>query len=563
MGNKRIVIGLAVGIVVIGVLVFGFLGLTRNVGKTERAITTEDAQASLTNMVEKINPQTAPPVKASVEYTDEAQAAAEELPELSDDTITVEPTTTSYAEIWASPEKAGPGTDGWMREMADEFNKSGAQVNGQLVSVQLRSISSGLAVDYIATGKEMPAGYSPSNMQFVKLLSARGSKSDVIRERMVGNVAGIVLKKAAHKTIVDKYGSVDLKAITEAVANGELTMGYTDPFTSSTGLNFLVSCLLRYDHNNPLSETAVEGFKKFQANVPFVALTTVQMRDAAEHDKLDGFVLEWQLFQSDASLQADYEFTPFGYRHDNPLVACKDADEQDRAILEAFAQYCEENGTNLATKYGFNDKDDYVCELPELDGETLLKAQDLYKKNKDNDRPVMAVFVADVSGSMIGDPLAELQDSLINSMRYINDGNYVGLVSYSDDVTINVPIAEFDLNQQSLFKGAVEGLKAAGQTATYDGIIVAADMLQKASADMPGAKTMIFLLSDGDSNSGYVDLADMQNVIGGLRIPVYTIGYNANIDALQQISSVNEAASIDATTDDVTYQLKKLFNANM
>ena len=44
---------------------------------------------------------------------------------------------------------------------------------------------------------------------------------------------------------------------------------------------------------------------------------------------------------------------------------------------------------------------------------------------------------------------------------------------------------------------------------------------------------------------------------------VYTIGYNADLAALQSISAVNEAASIDASTDDVVYQLKNLFNANM
>ena len=35
------------------------------------------------------------------------------------------------------------------------------------------------------------------------------------------------------------------------------------------------------------------------------------------------------------------------------------------------------------------------------------------------------------------------------------------------------------------------------------------------------------------------------------------------MDALKKISSINEAASIDASTDDVVYQLKNLFNANM
>ena len=563
MEKRRIWVGLGIGLIIVSALVFGILFVTRNTGKTEKVITAEEAQSSLTDMVAQISPTTAEPIKASVEYTSDEDIAAEELPELSDDSIKVPATTDTYAEVWSSPEKAGTGTDGWMREMAEQFNKSGAQLDGKPVSIQLRSMSSGLAVDYIATGKESPAGYTPSNMLFVDLLTARGIKTEVVRERTVGNVAGILLKNDKHQEIIDKYGTVDLKAITEAVSAGELTMGYTNPFTSSTGLNFLISCLLRYDADNPLSDTATQGFKTFQTNVPFVALTTVQMRDAAERGKLDGFVLEWQLYQNDPTLSSDYVFTPFGYRHDNPLVACPTASADQKAILDLFAQYCDDNGGDLATRYGFNGKDSYVCELPETSGETLVKAQDLYKKNKDNNQPVMAVFVADVSGSMAGEPLAELQDSLVNSMRYINDGNYVGLVSYASDVTINVPIAEFDLNQQSLFMGAVQSLQAAGQTATNDGIIVAASMLQEAAKEVPGAKQMIFLLSDGDANADTINFSDMQSVISGLRIPVYTIGYNANISALQKISDINEAASIDATTADVTYQLKQLFNANM
>ena len=562
MNSKRIGAGLLVGIILIAGIVFGVLFMTRNAGKSERTISTEEAQADLDGLVRKIAPGTATPIKSSIEYTGDNDVA-DELPPLKDEELVVRATTDAYAEVWSSPEKAGQGTDGWMRQMAEEFNKSGAQVGGKPASVQLRSMSSGLAVDYIASGKASPAGYSPSTMLFVELLEARGSACQVVRERTVGNVAGILLKKDKQKQIVDKYGSVDLKAVTQAVADGSLTMGYTDPFTSSTGLNFLMSCLLRYDTNDPLSDAAVKGFKEFQANVPFVALTTVQMRDAAEHDKLDGFVLEWQLYQSDPALQANYEFTPFGYRHDNPLVACKSATDEQRQILEQFAQYCDQNGADLAGKCGFNGRDDYVCELPETSGKTLLSAQSLYKENKDTGRTVVAVFVADVSGSMSGAPLHELQASLINSMRYINDGNYVGLVSYADDVTINVPIAKFDLNQQAYFKGAVEGLSASGGTATNDGIIVAADLINKQLKEMPDAKPMIFLLSDGEANADTVDFADLKAVIGGLRIPVYTIGYNANIEALRQISGINEAASIDASTEDVTYQLKNLFNANM
>lgn len=562
MGKKRVVIGLVGGLVIISALVFGILFFMRNTGKTERTVKVEDAQQMMDNMMREIDPGTAEPIKSSVEYT-EQDTTAEELPELDTNEVTAPATTDTFAEIWSSPEKAGQGTDGWLREMAEQFNKAGYTVNGKPVSVQIRTMSSGLGVDYIATGKAAPAGYTPSNMLFVDLLSGRGVKTEVVRERMVGNVAGILLDQSHYNALIEKHGSADLKAVTEAVGAGELTMGYTNPFTSSTGLNFLASTLLRYDASSPLSDKATEGFRQFQSNVPFVALTTVQMRDAAERGSLDGFVTELQLYNNDPTLSGNYTFVPFGYRHDNPLVACPTASDEERQILEQFAQYCDDNGKELADRYGFNDRDDYVSEVPEISGETLVAAQDLYKRNKDTDRPVIAVFVADVSGSMSGSPLAELQTSLVNSMRYINRDNYVGLVSYSDYVTIDVPIAQFDLNQQALFKGAVENMRAGGGTATFDAIIVAADMIETAIANTPDAKPMIFVLSDGESGEYVVRFDQMSDVLAGLRIPVYTIGYNANIDALKMISNINEAASIDASTDDVTYQLRNLFNANM
>lgn len=544
------------------IVVFGGITLTRNVGKSQKVIDKESATSKLTKMVEKIDPSTADPVKSAIEYEAEEDDGSE-LPDIDTCEVNVTASTSLYAEIYSSPEKAGTGTDGWLCEMAEDFNKEGFEINGEKISVQIRKVNSGQALEYIATGKAVPDGYSPSSMMWVSMLNEKGIETDIVTERMVGNVAGILLNEETYKKITEDYGSVDLKAITEATEAGDFSMGYTNPFASTAGLNFLVTTLSRYDSANPLSDTATEGFQKFQKNVPFVSLTTMQMRDAAENGSLDGFIMEYQSYVNDASLSREYKFTPFGYRHDNPLVAISSISAEKKEILTMFAEYCDsEEGKEKADKYGFNGMDSYVCEYEELSGDVLVDAQKLYKKNKDNGRPVIGVFVADVSGSMGGAPLAALQDSLINSMKYINSDNYIGLVSYSDDVCIEVPIAQFNLEQQSLFKGAVENLYDAGGTATFDGVCVATDMILKAMEQYPDAKPMLFVLSDGETNTGY-SLKDVKDILTSLRIPVYTIGYNANLEALQSISSINEAASIDASTDDVVYQLKTLFNANM
>ncbi len=560
--NSKAIIAVIAGIAVVSVVVFGAFILARNVFVPEKVRTVEDATTSLSRMVDRIDPSAGTPVKSSIEYSESEDTTADELPDLDNNKVTTQETTELYAEIWCSPEKAGQGTDGWMRELAEGFNKAGYEVDGKPVSVRLRNVSSGLGNDYIITGKATPDAYTPSSKLWIDMLAAKGIDCDYIRERTVGNVAGFLVDQEHYDQLVDSYGAADLKSVTEATGAGELTMGYTNPFTSSTGLNFLVSTLLRYDRKDPLSDEAVEGFRQFQTNVPFVALTTVQMRDAAERGSLDGFVLEYQLYANDPSLSKSYKFVPFGYRHDNPLVVLPTTGTAERQIVELFATYCDENGSELAERYGFGGMDNYKSENPEISGQTLLAAQKLYKDNKDTGKPVVAVFVADVSGSMDGEPMRALQESLVNSMRYIKSDNYVGLVSYSDYVTIELPVGKFDLNQQAYFKGAVESLRAGGGTATFDGIAVATQMVQDALSEHPEAKPMIFVLSDGETNTGH-DLSDVDGILKALRIPVYTIGYNANIDALKKISSINEAASIDASTDDVVYQLKNLFNANM
>lgn len=95
-------------------------------------------------------------------------------------------------------------------------------------------------------------------------------------------MAGILISKSKKEELEEKYSVVNITTVVDAVANNELQMGYTNPFASSTGLNFLISTLQGFDNNNPLSTKAEAGFEGFQPNIPFVAYTTLQMRDAAK-----------------------------------------------------------------------------------------------------------------------------------------------------------------------------------------------------------------------------------------------------------------------------------------
>lgn len=560
--KKGNIIGILIvmAIIIFGVI-YGGITLTKNWGKSKETISKENATGKLKKICKDININEVEPRKAPIDLG--VKDVKDTIPNIDKYPAKVENTTDSYIEIFSTGEKAGNGKDGWLIDLANNFNESKFEINGKIISVKVREIASGLGMDYIISEKYLPDAYSPSNELWGEMIKANGKTIELCDDRMVGNVAGILISKEKYDELIKKYGAINLKNITQAVANGEINMGYTNPFASATGLNFLVSTLATFDSSNPLSEKAIDGFNEFQNNIPLIAYTTLQLRNSAESGILDGFIMEYQTYINSPELKTDYIFTPFGYRHDSPLYSVGNLSNEKKEILNKFIEfYKQDKYQELAVKDGFNALEDYKCEIENLDGNTILQAQKLWKENKNGDKPIVAVFVADVSGSMEGEPLNELKKSLLNGSRYIGEENSIGLVTYSNDVNINLPIEKFDLNQRSLFTGAVQDMDASGGTATFDAIAVAVQMLLDEKEKNTDAKLMLFVLSDGETNIGH-SLDDLREILESVKIPVHTIGYNANIEALENISRINEATSINADSDDVIYKLGSLFNAEM
>ena len=558
--GKVIVLLVVMGILMFG-CVYGGITLSKNLGKSKDVISRERAEDKLNDIYDDIDVNIIEPRKEPIDIG--VYDVKDTLPDIDKYPTQVDNTTQTYIEIFSSGEKTGTGNDSWLIDVANDFNSSGIKVNGKTVSVRIRQVSSGLGMDYIISEKYIPDAYNPSNELWGEMIKAKGMNIELYDERMVGNVAGVLISKDKYADLIDKYGSINLKNITDLIAEGEIAMGYTNPFQSATGLNFLVSTLVTFDSNNPLSEKAIEGFEAFQSNIPLVAHTTLQMKSSAESGMLDGFIMEYQTYINSPELKAEYIFTPFGFRHDSPLYGVGDLSEEKKEVLKRFIEfYKQDKYSELASKYGFNNLNDYKCEISDLSGDTIIQAQKLWKENKNVNKPIVAVFVADVSGSMEGQPLNELKKSLLNGAQYIGEESYIGIVTYSNDVNINLPIGKFDINQRSLFTGAVKDMQPGGGTATFDGIIVAIKMLLEEKAKNPDIKPMLFVLSDGETNQGN-SLEDVREILESIEIPVHTIGYNANIKALESISNINEATNINADSEDVIYKLGNLFNAEM
>ena len=444
-----------------------------------------------------------------------------------------------------------------MNDIAKDFNNQHQSLDGETISVSIRSIPSGTAVDYISSKNHVPDGYTPSNKQWNYILNARGFDTTEVTDKLFGNTSGLLMKKSVYKDIA-KNGKVSIQDVSKAIENGKL-LGYTNPYSSSTGLSLLSQFLYSFDPANPISDKAQAEFQKLQQNIPSTFVNTAQLREAAKNGTADILSISYQTYINTPEF-ADYKYVPFGIRQDSPVYATTN-DAKKQEALKRFVEFAKNNeNQQKATDYGFNQLNDYSYTEQTTDGNMLMSMQKLWKKNKNSARPIVGVFVTDVSGSMAGEPMNNLKKSLLNSLQYINEDNKIGLVSYSDDVTINVPIKDMDSTQKAYFTSAIKGLTPNGGTATYNGLLVAVQMILDEMKKNPDARPVIFVLSDGKTNQGY-DFDRAAQIIQALGITVNTIGYNANLDELTRISKINESVSINADSDDVVYKLKELFNA--
>ena len=346
-------------------------------------------------------------------------------------------------EIFVSSEKSGKGTDGWMVETSRAFNDAGKRLSsGRVAKVKIRKIASGTGYQFIASRKHLPQAYSPSNHLWIRMAEAHGIPVAPIREKLVGNIAGVVMKTEVAEKLKSTYGTLDVKNIIDAVVQGNVVMGYTNPFASSTGLNFLVTILSTFaagDEANMLSPDVISAFEGFQRGVPFVAQTTLQMRDSVEKGgALEAFVMEYQTFAKTRALQSGYEFIPFGIRHDNPLYAVGDLTPDQVAALKEFAAFTDQaKYQDLANEYGFNPSLAYDPAFQIPAGNMLIEGQMIWKQKKDAGRAIAAVFLADVSGSMSGSRIRGVKEALIRGSDFIEPGNSIGLVLFSNVVPVH------------------------------------------------------------------------------------------------------------------------------
>ncbi len=260
--NKVIFAGIAMVMLVIAAIVIGFCAriVSRNKGLGgEDGGSTFSNKQSLEQMLSDITVKQSTPVKGSVALGQ--SSLYDELPEIDKYPLQVTGNADIVLEVFSSGEKCGSGYESWLIDVANNFNSSGIKTeSGKSVAISVRQMSSGMGADYIISNKYLPDMYTPSNELFGKYVETNGGSIELINPRLVGNTAGVLVdKNKPYTSIVE---------VADAVVKNEINLGYTNPQSSASGLNFLISLLQNYDSANMLSDTAASKFADFQNNIP-------------------------------------------------------------------------------------------------------------------------------------------------------------------------------------------------------------------------------------------------------------------------------------------------------
>jgi Ca-activated chloride channel homolog len=200
-------------------------------------------------------------------------------------------------------------------------------------------------------------------------------------------------------------------------------------------------------------------------------------------------------------------------------------------------------GTKFTPEFGVQARPQYDSYRPPQPAvvDAMLKSwQQVAKK------PSLVVLVVDSSGSMAGDKLPAVQQTLQTYLNNLGPKEKVALIDF--DSTIRSPIL-VDSTPQGRDRGLqfISGLQADGGTKLYDSVLAAQKLLQ--SKLQKDAINAVLVLTDGNDSDSTITLDTLGTELkktgfsSDQRIAFFTVGYGNegefNPDALKQIAELN------------------------
>jgi Ca-activated chloride channel homolog len=499
-----------------------------------------------------------------------------------------------------SPEK-----EPLLAPLVDEFNRSGATVDGKRVFVRAEIVSSGDAQRRIADGRLKPAAWSPASSLWGRLLNFEADRAlapdespSIVRTPLVIAMWEPMTQALGYPK--EKLGFEDILRLARSPAGwaaygrpefGRFKLVHTNPDFSTSGLSAVVAEYYAATGKREglvvedITGEARETVKEIERSIVHYGDTTLFIADqmrargpgyASAVAMEEATLLEFNRDRgSQPKLVAIYPEEGTFYS-DNPFIVL-DADwvtPAQRRGAEAFQRFLAERITpEVAARAGFRPADvetppvapitaengadpqqpERVLGIPEP--RVLAALKDAWREDR---KPANVLLVLDTSGSMVEEErLERAKDGLRTFLAQVAPQDSVGLTAFSDQIKPLVPVGPFPSNRGRL-EETVEGLFAEGGTAVYDATIDAFRAMEKL-ADRDDRINAVVVLTDGedtdssqtaDQVAAALDQGDSET-----RVRVFTIAYSASAagaeEALERIAAASGGQAYTGDTDDI------------
>jgi Ca-activated chloride channel family protein len=461
----------------------------------------------------------------------------------------------------------------WLEEAVGAFNDDKFKTEaGERIYIQLVSLDAGQAVTSIVAGQENPALWIPDEAVWVDVLAQEGNQAfqgDCV------SVAESPLVIAMWRPLAEslgwpgrKLGWLDIGSIAAdpsawAYYSGgqygpSLRLGHTHPGLSNTGMETLlavvqsaqsaVEAVSVEDIQEPIVQASVGAFEGavswFSKNTDTLGAT---MRDRGAQYLGAAIVYESTVLyygEGDPDIVPIYPFEGT-FMATHPACVNSGLNDQEVEAARILREFLlDEESQEMAVEVGLRtvsgqliaagvlgengridtSQPEVLFEAPDVD--VVYAIQELWQSAR---RDVNLVMLLDVSGSMEGDKILNVQSAAQQFVKQMGDDDYITLIAFADNPDILIYHEKVE-DVRDLAITNIADLIAWGDTTLYDAIADGASVI--ASTTSSQRSNVLVVLTDGmdTASTRYLFDQELVDLAAGNNTTIFTIAYGSDAD---------------------------------